>query len=483
MPGSFFGLEIAKLALWANQRAMDVTAHNIANANSPGYSRQRAHLRPAAPLSIPVSGTLTGQMGSGVVVARILSTRSAFLDRQIWSGTAEQQRWAAHRQALERIEAIINEPTENGIRGALDRWWEALAVLAANPESMAARTSVLERSKTLITTFQDVDRRLRALEDDLKAELSHRVDQVNALARRIDELNKRIIAVEASGQAANDLRDQRALAVEELAGHVGVGITESDRGVLRVTLDGVDLVGEHGYRTLEVGTDPVTGEPAVLWTGLGKSAAAGSGAIGGILELIQSTGPVPRYRAELLDFARTLATEVNRFHRADTSGTPVRYTYTLDGAAGGDFFNVPVTTLDEWSLAITDPREIAAGVVIDPPTLPPASLPPGDGSNAQAINDLKFAPLVGGATLDDAYRSWVSRLGVATAESARRAEHQELLLTQVSNQRQQLAGVSLDEEMAAMLQYQHAYNAAARVITAVDQMLETLIHRTGIAGR
>src|SRR5690606_38684827 len=160
-------------------------------------------------------------LGTGVVVARIAALRSAFLDRQVWNGASELSRWTAHRQTLERIEVIINEPTDQGIRGALDRWWEAWEVLAAEPESAAARVSLLERSETLIHVFQDVDRRLAELQEDLQVELRQRVADVNALAERIHGLNLQIVAAEASGQAANDLRDQRALAVEQLASHLG----------------------------------------------------------------------------------------------------------------------------------------------------------------------------------------------------------------------------------------------------------------------
>lgn len=474
MPGTFFGLEIAKLALWANQRGMDVTSHNIANANTPGYTRQRALLRQATPLDVPGSGTLTGQLGSGVVVARVAALRSAFLDRQVWSGTSELSRWTAHRQTLERIEVIINEPTDQGIRGALDRWWEAWEVLAADPESMAARVSVLERSETLIATFQDVDRRLAGLQEDLEAELHQRVEHVNALAERIHQLNLKILAAEASGQAANDLRDQRALALEELAGHLDMTVVETERGMLRVILNGVDLVGEHGVRALSLDSavDPVTGDVQwnLVWEGSGQAVPVRTGGIGGILEMMNQE--VAGYRNDLLAMARALVQAVNGQHAAGAG---------LDGQQGAFFSLGPNDRMDQWTLLIDDPRAVAAAPASPVPGQPPA---PGDGSNARALATLRYQALPGlGATLDDSYRSWVARLGVASAEAQRREEHQHLLMTQVLNQRDQVSGVSLDEEMAAMLAYQHAYQAAARMVTTVDQMLDTLINRTGVVGR
>lgn len=469
MPGTFFGLEIAKQALWAQQRGMDVTSHNIANASTRGYTRQRALLRQARPLDLPGAGTWGGQLGAGVVVERVVALRSAFLDRQVWSGAGELARWTAYRQTLERIELIINEPTDKGIRGALDRWWEAWEVLAADPESMAARVSVLERSQTLIATFQDVDMRLAGLQDDLLAELHQRVQNVNALAQRIHQLNVQIIAAEASGHPANDLRDQRALAVEELSSHLGVTVIEGKRGVLRVNIGGVDLVGEHGVRALSLDsfTDP-SGRVQwrVVWDGTSNAVPAQSGGIGGILDLINVE--VAGYRDDLLAMARALVDQVNDQHRLG---------WGLDDDVQRDFFKFG-DRLDQWELAIDDPRNVAAAASGS------GSPPPGDGSNARAIASLRYEALDSlNATLDDAYRTWVARLGVASAEAQRREEHQQLLLTQVNNQRDQVSGVSLDEEMAAMLMYQHAYQAAARMITTIDQMLETLITRTGVVGR
>jgi len=313
-----------------------------------------------------------------------------------------------------------------------------------------------------------VDMRLAGLQDDLLAELHQRVQNVNALAQRIHQLNVQIIAAEASGHPANDLRDQRALAVEELSSHLGVTVIEGKRGVLRVNIGGVDLVGEHGVRALSLDsfTDP-SGRVQwrVVWDGTSNAVPAQSGGIGGILDLINVE--VAGYRDDLLAMARALVGQVNAQHWLGRG---------LDDDVQRDFFKFG-DRLDQWELAIDDPRNVAAASGSGSP-------PPGDGSNARAIASLRYEALDSlNATLDDAYRTWVARLGVASAEAQRREEHQQLLLTQVNNQRDQVSGVSLDEEMAAMLMYQHAYQAAARMITTIDQMLETLITRTGVVGR
>src|SRR5690606_34149456 len=253
--------------------------------------------------------------------------------------------------------------------------------------------------------------------------------------------------------------------------HLGVTVVENDRGVLRVMLGGVDLVGEHGVRrlTTERTTDPGTGQTQwhVTWEASGQRLAVGTGGIGGILDMMNRE--VARYRDDLLTMARVLVAEVNSRH---SSG------FDLDGAPGGNFFSLgPNDRLDVWTLLIDDPRAIAAAAA--------QATVPGDGSNAGALAQLRYERLAGlnDATLEDTYRSWVARLGVDSSEAQRREEHQFLLMTQITNQRDQVAGVSLDEELAAMLTYQHAYQAAARMVTTVDQMLDTLINRTGVVGR
>lgn len=479
MRSTFFGIEVAKLALWAGQRGMDVTAHNVANADTPGYARQSVRQSAGAPINAPLfGGSAAGQIGSGVIVRSIESSRDAFVDRQVWSSHSEMAYWTLRRQTMDRVEVLLNEPGDHGLGGAMDRWWDALAVLVANPESMEARMQVLARANTMVETFQDLDRHLAALADDLRADVQHRVTAVNMLAERIAALNDRIVRAESGGQRANDLRDQRALLVEQLSSHVSVTTTETARGVLRVSIGGTDLVGEHGVRQLGVGVD--AGEVTVEWVDSQRAVAFTGGAVRAALELLgDGPGTIGQMRTDLFAMAQTLSDEVNALHQNG---------YTYKGETDKQFFAFNDASLAGWRVDITEPEDIAAAgsrIVVDPGD-PPTYLPvPGDGEVARAISQLKHKRMFADEnfTLDDFYRSWVAGIGIAAQEAQRMEDNQALLVAQITNHREQLTGVSLDEELANLLQYERAYQAAARIMTAADEMLATLIHNTGVVGR
>lgn len=464
MRSTFFGVELARLALWSNQRAMDVTGHNVANANTEGYSRQVVSFATAPPHTAPAA--LAGQVGSGVLVRSIDRVHSAFLDRQTWSVTSKHEFWGARRQVLRQVEGAVNEPSDAGIRAALDRWWDAWAMLATEPQEPAARTTVLERTETLINVFREVDRRLGAIEDELDDRLGMQVERVNGLAQQIASLNERVIRAESGGQEANDLRDRRARLVTTLSRYVDLRAQETPAGGLRVSVGGVDLVKERGVRLLEVGT--VSGQAAVRWAAEGMQADVTGGRVGAVLQLLNQD--VASRRADLLDMAQRLSDAVNPIHENG---------FGLDGSTGNVFFDVPaggLSTLDQWRVnpaLVGNPDALAAS----------QTGAPGDGANAQAVADVGGQALFGTATLGEHFRAWVADLGVAVEEARQSERTQGLLLEQVSAEREQVAGVSLDEEMVNMQRYQRAYDAAARVLTSADEMLEVLINRTGVVGR
>ncbi|HEY8448926.1 MAG TPA: flagellar hook-associated protein FlgK [Bacillota bacterium] len=480
MRSTFFAVEIARRALWANQRAMDVTAHNVANANTPGYARQVAELQATPPQPLGTPGAITaGQVGTGVTVGRIESLRDRFLDQQVWTARSDLESWALRRQVYEQIEVILQEPSDAGIRGALDRWWDAFSVLANDPESSASRNLVLERSQALVATFQTIDRQLAAMEDELADALSSRVRAVNDLAERIAALNQRIAGIESSGQRANDLRDERARLIEELSKHVDVKVRETERGHLRVTVGGVDLVGEAGARSLTL-----TDKFQLQWSSDGTEVELRAGAIFETLNQLRQI--LPGYRDDLREMAQTLSEAVNNIHAAG---------YGLDGTTGEPFFVIPdggLTSLDEWAVnpaLLRNPAAIAAAKPLGDgagtgDSEPSDPFAPGDGSNAAEIAALRHQLLFNNtATFDDHYRSWIGAIGAASQQAQQMEQNQQLLLGQIEQQRQQVAGVSLDEELSNMMLYRQAYNAAARILTVADEMLSTLVSATGIVGR
>lgn len=475
MRSTFFGIETARRALWANMRAMDVAAHNVANADTPGYSRQVAILKPTTPHSPSAPrNVVAGEVGTGVWVHSIQNQRVAFLDRQVGNALGNLEGWSVRRQVYEQIEVILQEPSESGLSAAFDRWFEALAILVANPEGIEARTLVLERAQTLVATFQSMDGQLQSIETELADNLEYQVNYLNELARQVDAINRRIVAAEASGSWANDLRDERANLIEAISRLVDVRVHETEAGLLRVSVGGVDLVGEGGARSIAIKVDS-DGNRYLEWNMPASQVRLNGGGLKEILNLLNNV--VTGYRNDLRILAKTLSDEVNAIHEDGVD---------LNGDAAGRPFFTGLDNDDDplgtWSVnpeLIADPSKVAAASQ--------ESGAPGNGDNIQRIVDLKSRIFNNepfrGSTLDGFYRAWVAAIGAASQEAQQMERNQELLLAQLEAHRQQVSGVSIDEEMANILMYRQAYNAAARVLTVVDEMLDVLITGTGLVGR
>lgn len=488
MRSTFFGLELGRLGLWAQQRALDVTGHNIANANTEGYSRQVARLR-ATPAYAPPARTLpvgAGQVGTGVEVAGIDRITDLFLDRQVRDLKGQLGRWDVRARTLAELETLIGEPSESGLAQALNEFWEALSVVANRPDSLPARAAAIEQARTLVERFQTIDRQLADLQRNLDASVVARVDRINQIVDQLGDLHRRIRVVQAAGQSPNDLLDERDRLLEELATLLPIRYAEREPGVVRVEVAGLLLVdGEVTYRLQvqeEVASDGSGLAVRVYWQdGQGGSAALdddvlAGGELDGLLEARHRLVGGLRQDVRQLFFA--LADEINRVHRSgyglNDSGSP----NGSDGS-GRDFF------------VYTDPTDLQSVRVNqeldDPANFAAAQAPgaPGDGRKALELAALRNTPLpaLGDATVQAYLEGLVAELGIAgrQAESGQRTT--QLVLEQALAQRESIRGVSLDEEMTNLVRFQHAYAAAGRFITAVDQLLSQLIERTGLVGR
>ncbi len=465
--GAFFGLELAQRALAAQQRAVDVTGHNVANANSRGYSRQVVRMSASAPYTLPsvARPSQAGQVGTGVTLDEIRRVRDTFLDFQALGETQRLGRWASLRDSLQQVEVVFNEPSEAGLRTVLDQFWDAFSQLSLEPESTAVRELVLQRGAALGEGMSHVYAQLSALERNLDETVRAQLQEINALAGEIAAVNRQIMAVTGMGDQPNDLLDRRGVLIEELARLVDLQVQPGPANGVHLLVNGVSLVDPHGARRMvaaPLGTNPAYAEPR--WESTGTAVDIRGGSLRALLDLRDQV--IPGIRADLDAMTAVLVNEVNALHRAG---------FGLDGSTGYDFFD-PASTAANLALdpaVASSPRRLAAST----------SGEPGDGSNALAIAGLRNQPLLGGASLDDYYRGVIAGVGVRAREALRMAENQDLLLRQIDHQRQAFSGVSLDEEMANLIRYQHAYNAAARLMTAMDEMLDTVIARMGLAGR
>lgn len=456
--GDIDGLRIALSALQAQRRALEVHGHNIANVGTEGYSRQRLGLVSASASAVPAIFSQSPGTGQGVKVGDVQRLRDAFLESR---GHHEHAIDAALKRlatSFDRVELAFAEPGENGIAAQMADFLAGWDDVANRPEDVAARTSIVERGRTLAASFAQTDLGLESLAATSVEQLRHLSSEVSSLASRVAELNGRIQVANRAGIAPNDLLDERDRLVGQLGEQVGATVRASDDGMVDVFIGGTAIVRSVRAERIEVVVD--AGVTSLAWSKDGLTAQVGGDASG----LLATTNDiVPRYRGQLTAVATQLADEVNALHRTG---------FALDGTTGADFFVMGATGLAVSAAIAADPRLVAASG-IGPPAEPVVATR--DNSIARAIAKLSGP--------DTTYRDLVVGLGVESQTAQRRSAIQATITAQVDAARQAESGVDLDQELAEMLGVQHAYNAAARLMSAVDEALDTLVNRTGIVGR
>jgi flagellar hook-associated protein 1 FlgK len=465
MYGLFNGLEIGKRALLSSQLAMTTLGHNMANVNTPGYSRQRVSITSAMPVDTP-----WGNAGSGVEIKAIEQIRDLFLTGQYRNENASQGRWEFTEKSVSQIEGYFNEPQDNSLGDRLDRFWQAWQELANRPEDNASRISLVEEAKSLINNFHQIDKQLKDLRQNTDNEIKNLVKQLNQYGAQIANLNLQISYQELGNEKANDLRDQRDLLVDELSQFVDVRVVEREKGQTAVLIGAMAFVD--GSDFLKIGTqiesDDNMTTTKVVWADTDVEIKFSSGQMAAMFETRDKI--IPRYQQAINELARGVVENVNAVHRLG---------YGLDELNDRDFFDAEYTDAAHIALDIeilTDVNHIGASL----------SGGPGDGSNALAIAKALSQDRVmgnGSTTIREYYGGIVGRLGIESMESTNYKTNYALLVQQIENQRQSVQGVSLDEEMTNLIRFQNAYDAAARVITTMDQALDTLINGTGVVGR
>jgi flagellar hook-associated protein 1 len=449
--GDFFGLNLALTALYAQRRGLDTTGQNIANVNTEGYSRQRVNMTAIAGATVPAFHTRTsGMTGGGVVVSGVDRLRDQFLEARGLQEHAAQEQLTENQVVFGRLELLFAEPSDTGLGALFADFWNGWHDVANRPDDPAARTQLIERATTLATGLNNAATELETLRTDAGTQLGTVVAEANGMATSIAQLNLAIRNATTAGLSPTDLLDQRDLLVTKLSELVGVTTRVHEDQTVDVYVGAMAIVrgGDSADLTVDMLASPAT----LRWAAGGQKADVDSGKAGGLLDAINTV--LPRYLAEIQTVTDTLRDDVNTAYKA--------------GIVGGDDFFV---NLPNGSLAVNP--TIAA----DPSTLVTGDPGGGalDGSRASRIAALSGP--------DNAYRRLIVTVGVDAQTANRRVDIQQVITDQVDAARESASGVNLDEEMANMVAYQHAYNAAARFMTAIDEALNTLVNSTGIVGR
>jgi flagellar hook-associated protein 1 len=476
------GFNTAVRALLAQQMGINTTAHNIANSNTPGYSRQDITMATTAPFTTPTANRAgeAGQIGTGVTVTEVRRIRDLFLDSQFRLQNQGLGYWVASNQNLKDIEDIFNEPTDNGLGQTLAQFWNRWRDVTNDPQNPAVRLTLREQAADLAAYIRAGYQQLTEKQEHLDDQMVTNVEQINGLASQIFSLNEQITKVLAIGDQPNDLQDRRDLLLDDLSKIVRISSFQMPSGATAVTIGGVQMVGE-GYLNLMT-TEVVNGLHEVKWNtdNDGDGSLDDVTLLGGELAAqadLRDTF-IPDSIVSLNSLANALASEVNALHKVG---------FGLNGSTGLNFFTLTAgqeaQTIDLSKEVKDDASNIAAAA---------STGRPGDSNTAAAIAALQFSLVMdstgynatsGNGSIEDFYRGFISTLGATSQGAEREATNQGILVQHVDQGRQSISGTSLDEEATTMIKYQRAYEAAARMITTLDQMLETIINRMGVVGR
>lgn len=453
---NFSSFEIGRRALNASQLGINIAGQNIANVNTPGYSRRGVQLAESSLTNI--NGF---SVGTGVTVAGVQTFRNNFIQSRIQTETGIAGQLTARRDALAPVELALQGSENGGLQNAMSSFFGAFRDLEANPNSAPLRSLVAQKGANLANTFQTTRTRLDEIRRGTDEEIRSTVDQVNTLAQRVGDLNDQIRSAEAAGGDASALRDQRGETVNRLSELTGAHSTENSDGTVTLTIgEGRPLVSGSTVFTLEATSAPPLGLATITIDG--QPAVFNEGKIAGLNRAITETTS----QIDALDgLAAVVVQRVNDLH---TSGTD------LDGNAGTNFFNntAPVTAanISINAAIITNPRLVVAS---------PLTQPGQTGTVAGEIANLLTDPntTVGTRTgsFSSIFGSMVAEVGEQISQADNGLQTQAAILSQAFAQRDSVSGVSLDEEAINLLQYQKAFEAAARFIKVADEMTQMIL--------
>ncbi|MGB1381548.1 MAG: flagellar hook-associated protein FlgK [Ilumatobacteraceae bacterium] len=457
-------LSSAVSGLFAHRRRLDVISHNVANSNTIGYSRQRVDLVSASGAGVGIHSGSSQSLG-GVEVAGITRSRDSFLESRSLEASGSSAKLVASHDVLMSVEALIGEPSDHGIIAGLDAMWGAFDDLANFPDALPQREAAIQSAVTVTGRLNEIDRQLRQLHETTKESLQSDVARVNALTSEIATLNEAISAV-ATDLSPNDLLDQRDLAASSLAQLVGARTRTRADGSMDVYLGNTTLVQGSRTFTVEVAetTDATLSPLGFQRVGLEVAGLVTvtdiAGSLGGKLDGLNGT--VPDSINSLNEVAQQLITDVNTLHQAGED---------LNGATGGTFFDGS----DAGTISVS------AGIQSDARLVAAASPSGGtrDGSNAADIANLRSSTTGADATAV----SFVATLGLTTQAVGQRASAESDAFQRVEEARLTARSVNVEEEMVDLIEAQRSYEAAARVVSTIDQMLDTLVNRLGVVGR
>ena len=449
------GLNIAVQAMLADQAALDTTSNNIANANTPGYSRQTVNFVESPPVEYG------GQLyGTGVEIGQITSQRNSVLQMRLDQETQQQSKFDSYLTSMQQVQTLFNEPGGTGLQSSLTAFFNSLQQLSTNPTDMNDRQAVLTAAQNLARNFNNASANLSSQQQSLNVSVTQSVNQINSLTSQIAHLNGEISAAQTTGENPGSLVDQRDQLVNQLSGLIDVSEIDAGNGNLTLTTSsGAALVVGNKSFQLTTQGDPTTGSQHVFSLGTDITATINGGALGGQLQARDST--IPSLLSGLDSLAANIESSFNSVNQAGTD---------LNGNPGGNFFIAPPAggagAAATMAVAITDPTQIAGSL--------DGSL--GDNANINAMIALQNQGIVNGQTPMAAYSNLIFQVGSTISSAQSEEQGTQAAIQQLQNQIGSISGVSINEESANLVRYQQAYQAAAQVASIISGLTSTAIN-------
>lgn len=452
-------MEIGKNGLNIYRVATEVTSENIANVNTPGYSRQRVVLESAPP-------TLHNgfPLGTGIQIATVERFYDGLLQQQLVNAQTTQGYDTTKSTVLQQIEPTFNEVSSDGLGAAVSNFFGAWQDLTLNPAGTAERQAVLSRAQILQDNFRSVSATLNDSISVQNASLVPLTDSINATLKNIAELNSQIKTTELVSGNANEIRDQRDQLVRDLSQKVGITYTENSDGTtdIKYADGGATLVAGSNAGSFSLTINAGTGFYDVNVTppnGVAAIVAPSTGQLGATVALRDTI--IPGYLSQVDALATTITDEVNTQHKLG---------FDLAGNAGIDFFDAAATGAATFGLnpAINNTSQIAASG---------NALLLGDNSNALKLAQLQGQKLMSGntATFSSYFDTLVSKIGLDVQSSKNIVSQDEAFTKQLTMLRESNSGVSLDEELTNLVKYQRSYQASAKLINTATEMMDMVI--------
>lgn len=464
-------MDIGKQSMMNSQAGLQTVSHNIANKNVAGYSRQRVDIETAVPTS---DGRL--QLGNGAVAAKVVRIQNPFIEKQLVKQMNTLGNYDARANLMARVEQVFNEQQNKGLNKSIGDFFNSYREMANDPENLALRDQVKQNGEFMAKDFQRVSHELHHIQDQADFQIHTEISKINGITGEIADLNQKIATIEVTGATANDERDRRGQLVKELSKMININYAENKAGELTVTAaNSAILVSGGSHRKLIAqstgarngkaeGNVDIFFQDTADGTPICITDRIKGGSLGGLLNVRDKY--INNTINQVDDLAYTMANDINRVHKSG---------YDRLNRKGVDFFTVGG---DEKGAASR--IEVNSLIREDPGRIVSAAQPnaPGDNRIANVISSLQYENKMGNgqSTFDGFYNNIVGDVGVTAARDNSEKASQNNIVDQLTNIRNSISGVSLDEETTKMIEYQKTFEASARLIKVADEMMNTIMH-------